>query len=182
MSDDDAEHLETSCRDLRRRAELTGNPLYVWEAILLFAAADAPLPGWCIDHIRTVAINLFDLRHGRYPLTPPARQAGESERDFAERSLNLYRQRQFAAKSASDRVANALMLTRQGWNAFVAFEDDQQKELDANTYDLTLAGGADEALTRIRSQRNLEHDRSVLRRVNAGRSLLGRNVRTKPIP
>lgn len=176
---DDAEHLESRCRDLRRRAELTGNRLYVWEAILHYTVADAPLPDWCIDYIRTVAFNLFDLRHGRDPSKPPVRQEGESERDFAERSN---RQGQFTAQSASDRVASALMLTRRGWNAFVEFESDQQKELDASTYDHALEGDADQARARIRSQRNLAHDRSVRRHFQKGLSLLGRNVRTKPTP
>jgi hypothetical protein len=73
--------------NLRQRAEKTKNPLYIWEAILNFTAYDMPLPDWCIAHLRTVAINLFDLMHGVDPATVPVRAESDSEADFAQRSM-----------------------------------------------------------------------------------------------
>jgi hypothetical protein len=172
------ENIESEGERLRERAtKKRGNPLYVWQAILLFTAYDLPLPDWCVAHIRTVAVNLHDLMQGVNPATAPVRAEGESDSNFAQRSMAWYRDPKFAPTDAPEFLPQALMLTRQGWNAFSELAADQEKMSDAMQYAATRR---EDEMDVIRRKRNLDHVRSARRRITEGRSLLGFNDGTKP--
>jgi hypothetical protein len=164
-------------------AKQTGNPLYIWRAILNCLRSDLPLPDWCLDHIMMIAINMHDLMHGVGLTTVPVRADGESDSDFAQPSLNRYNNPEFDLKDAVKFLPQALMLTRQGWSAFADFAKDEKISKEAGQYFVVadrMPARAEAALEDIRNRNNLEHARSARRRIRQGNSLLGLNDRTNP--
>jgi hypothetical protein len=161
----------------------TGNPLYIWRAILNCLTHDLPLPDWCLDHIRTIAINMHDLMHGVGLTTVPVRADGESDADFAQRSLDRYNNPEFDLKDAVKFLPQALMLTRQGWSAFTDFAKDEKISKEAAQYFVVadrMPARAEAALDDIRNRNKVDHTRSARRRIHQGFSLLGFNDGTNP--
>lgn len=88
--------------------EQTGNPLYVWEAIARCLNADQPIPDWCIPYLRDTAIRLSQLALGH-------------DSDKGE----------IAIDQAPHLVAKALLLSRQGKNAFADLATDKRDVIQA---------------------------------------------------
>jgi hypothetical protein len=138
--------LETLQR-LRRWYRQTLNPLYAWEAIARCLINDNPplIPDWCLDYLRSAAINLTNLSFGT---------------DFRTHH-------RVSADQAIELAAAALSLSRQGkLNAFAALLKDRDAVRDANTVDFFGAG----RLQEIAGRRNISKDRAQ-RIIKKGRRL-----------
>jgi hypothetical protein len=140
------DRLET-LRRLRHWYQQTSNPLYVWEAISRCLINDNPplIPEWCLDYLRSAAINLTNLGWGN---------------DFRSR-------RRVSADHAIELVAGALLLTERGKrNAFASLLKDRDAMRDANTIEF----GGSHRLGEIADRRNVTTDRAQ-RIVATGRRL-----------
>jgi hypothetical protein len=147
---DDNGRDEIVLADLHRLTNLTANPLYVWEAILVCTLHDSPLPAWCLDYIKTTAVLLHDL-------------IDDAQSEHPKNS----------AAAATAKVAAALQMARRGWNAFQRFRADDAKMHDAITVEVVeqvahlphLHRLLSNPMETIKQRRNLDGDRHLSRRI-----------------
>jgi hypothetical protein len=164
---DDDDRDEIVLADLLRLANLTANPLYVWQAILVCVLHETPLPAWCLDYINTTAVLLHDL-------------VDDAQSEHGKNS----------PAAAIEKVAAALQMVRPGWNAFQRFKADEAKMRDALTVEVAAMAAHIPHLRRllpnpvetIKRRRILDGGRHIRRRIREGEKLLGRNKGTKPAP
>lgn len=81
------------------------NPLYAWHAMIWCFGHDQPLPGWVLNYLRDVAIDIHRI-------------IDEVLRDAPVNGAGV------AAARAIEQVPAALMFTRKGRNAFAALAED----------------------------------------------------------
>jgi hypothetical protein len=147
---------ERAISDLERRARLTANPLYIWQAILRCFVHDLPLTDYCLNYIKSTAMLL-------HPLIEDA----------------MSTQPQIEADDAIGRLAAALQISgRQGKpNAFIALRRNRDHEIDA-AREVAIALGITAVKHRVSERRQMQ------RRIAEGRKLLGWHYpkRAKPIP
>jgi hypothetical protein len=172
--DDDREQVEGWIASLRRKAELTSNPLYVWHAILYCTMCEMPLPDWCIGYLGSVAFNLFDLAAGVDFREHPSRRDSESAADVANRTVAHFDTPTIEAERALELVPQALELSRQGKNAFTSLRSDEQKVHEAMR---DMAGRVAPAWWVASPPRKNLDPRHALRRIAEGYRLSGM---TKP--
>lgn len=169
--------------DLRHKADLTHNPLYVWEAIMRCFLNEIPIPDWCLNHLCGVATNLYCLAHGvDHRISGPKQLPGESDADFGGRLYHYYETN--APAATAERIAQALMLKRPGWDAFRDLKSNNELEREAVAIMAESAaspeGWKSPFLQRLRESR--EDERTTRRRRARGIALLGWNKRTTPRP
>jgi hypothetical protein len=93
--------------------DVSGNPLYVWEAIhhCLTEAKPAPLPEWCVSYLRDTSGNMYQLYCGR---------------DFR---ASTDHKPKISPEEAFKAVPQALGISRQGKkNAFQMSAEDRSKQ------------------------------------------------------
>ncbi len=164
------ERLET----LRLRAEMTRNPLYVWEAIAHCNVADYPrypLPDWCLEYLTTVASMFGTLAQLRDAIAFPTKTENTTDQDYESMVAEWKESSKIDADKALKSVNEVLGLSSQGKNAFIEHKKDREKMVEA-----TVAGAGPEFLGQDPmgwiKRRNNVSQRAALERVRRGRSLL----------
>lgn len=176
----------------RVRYENTGNPLFVWMAILLcFSIGQMwkrskrehpqpsghepyPIPGWCLDYIGHTAFRIDALADGR---------------DFRKVTAEIAPSRAWTGKDADHPLTGrdaaalvnaALNLTSSGRNAFNQLWGLQSKEQDDFSDEALRAEGksATEAMEIVRKEYGEIDEGSMRRRLRDAR----RARRARPIP
>lgn len=153
MSGDTEARAET-LRRLQSWYQITGNPLYAWEAMWRCLAADRPptIPDWCLPYLREAARNIFLLSR-RKDFREPQSSAGDLSK---EQAIKL--------------ISQALVLTRQGKrNAFGDLSEDRDDARDARSAELY----GKSALVDISKRRRVTPERAQ-RRIARGSKLLRR--------
>ena len=169
--------------DSRRQREMTGNDLYVWEAIKTCHNPVCPLPypEWVRDYLGTVAVDMIVLGHLLDPGTFPECGPGEAPEAHMER-FRAWQSRRIPAAKAAALTATALRLVRKGWNAFRRFHADAAMRSDALHYEFAPEGSHAEVLEALSKRQNLGESRSVKRRIDRGRDLLERSAPPRQVP
>lgn len=178
-----AEWARIKVDDLVRKAELTHNPLYLWFALYhhLFQQPSAPMPDECFNYLRVVCSNIYDIACGDDPRKPITRKQNESFKDFQIR-LELHYQGVPSPLGGAAHIARALMLKRQGWDAFRSYANDRREERIARAYEteIVLPGHKSPFLERLRQSK--ADERTLRRKRSRGEKLIGRSLRPKPRP
>lgn len=178
----------------------TRNPIYVWQAINLSFALGAmevqlragakseeppgsephPLPAWCLVYLGTIASRIgvladgIDFRKMPRPFGD-VEPSTESWRNAAEAQPTL------APSEARDLTAQALSLSRPGWNAFERYSAVEGMEMDAFSDEALRFEGktASEAMRINLEESGVADERTMRRRIAESRRARGEK---KPKP
>lgn len=197
------QRLTLATEDRQREAwEATKNPLFIWQCISILgydAVAQSALkserrlpcperrafPEWITKYLELVSWRIGELRNGRdWRLFPDV--TGDPAADNA--LLNEYQSKgNLTPASAADLLPLSLGFTRNGWNAFSAFETttDAYHANDMVAFFRTEWGSRPsmkpgEAMRQVMKDLSFEDERSFRRFLNKGKFAAHRGKRVKP--
>ena len=170
-----SEWRQRQFEDRRLLMRATNNPLHAWHVIKLCHHPNyppCPLPEWCLEYLLHCASELGVLADLKNIRTYPEFLPNEDEAAGMARFLAWEETAAITPDRAMAQLPWALMLQRQGWNAFSEFNKDQQLETEAAFYDNPGTHARREILKWIIQRNNLSDENSARRRIARGRRLL----------
>jgi hypothetical protein len=158
----------------------TGNPLWVWRFMVStrgirnmlehlepqpdIGTLVQPLPQWCVDYLLQSAQRLAYLADGLdYRSEPVSRDKAKIEEWLRDPRIEPTR--------AGELVADALGLTRAGWNAFAAFQVQKRDDVGVLFLDYLSEKGESKAklIEKLAEIWAVEDTRQLRRRLSAAR-------------
>jgi hypothetical protein len=116
--------------NLHHQAMTTGNRVYVWHAVSECLIRRMPLPGWCLEYLLAVALNVCDLANGvdfRKPTAPSDQETTEKFRmRLAERYMSALDSPEISPERALRCLGQAMLLSGRARNQFLSYRSNEQ--------------------------------------------------------